>query len=59
MKGAGLRNSTFPLVEEYFKRRALAELGYTSPISSLDYEKSEVFAIIHREVETYNVKKLK
>lgn len=46
------------LVKEYMTRKALAELGYTSPMSELPAWKAECFAAIALGIEDFKAKKL-
>lgn len=53
-----MKPETYMLVKEYMTRKALAELGYTSPMSELPAWKAECFAAIAIGIEDFKAKKL-
>lgn len=50
-KGVEYRNEASPIVDEYFRRKTLADLGYTSgPTSELSSAKADCFISIASEI---------
>lgn len=58
-RGSQVINDAAPLVHEYFRRKALAQLGYTSNLSELPAFKVDVYAIIESELNACQQKELK
>ena len=53
MKGPKhFRNEAFPVVQEFYQRKILTELGYSSGLTSdLAYDKADRFLEVHNEIE--------
>lgn len=51
MRGIAFANEAYPIVDEYFRRKTLTELGYTSgPTSELSAVKADCFQMIASEI---------
>jgi len=50
-KGGSLVNEAATFLAEYSKRKRLAKLGYTAPMSGLSALKAEIFGIIDVEID--------
>jgi len=55
--GAAGRNESYPLVEEYFTKKALSEIGYQFQGSDLDDITAHAFFIIDVETKRLQNKK--
>jgi len=49
----------FPFVAEYFARRKLKRLGFTSTFESLSYIKTEIFLAIDQTVDTIQAEEMR
>jgi hypothetical protein len=58
-KDASYSNGASIYVAEFFARKRLAKLGYTSSFSELDQEQVEVFLAIDSKIEELKAKELK
>lgn len=55
--GATGRNKTYPLVEEYFTRKALKECGYVFDANEIDDVTAHAFFVIDVELKRLHNKK--
>jgi hypothetical protein len=56
MKGIHIETAGAGYVAEYFSRKRLAKLGYTSSLSELSALKAEIFVTIDSEIDSLQAK---
>lgn len=58
-RGHPLINNAAPILAEYNARKRLADLGFTSDLSSLDCVKAEAFIVISQELDRLQAEEYK